>query len=212
MFSSTKTNAIKIAIVEDHTLVRETFKNYINQSPFFSVVLDVTDGDILFKELKKKFIDINVLLLDLFSYKLDGRETLKMLSELYPSIRVIILSASTDQKVINTIFDLGAFGFVSKTSDTEELNEAIHSAAEGKIYQNKFYFAYQKIELNVTEIRILQLLWQEKTSEEMSSTMCLSISTIEKIKHQLKEKTNTKTTIGLIKYALEKRILIPGLD
>jgi DNA-binding NarL/FixJ family response regulator len=205
-----QTSLVKVAIAEDHTLVREAFKNHINHYPEFRVVLEVEDGSKLLKELKLKIIDIDVLLLDLFSPRMDGRETLKIISKLYPSIRVVILSACTDQKIISDLFGLGVYGFVSKNSEPDELYEAILSAANNKVYQNKFYYLHQNLTLNATEIKVLELIWMEKTNEEIANKMCLSLSTIEKIRHQLKEKTDSKTTVGLIKYALEKRIIIPG--
>ncbi|MFT3749314.1 MAG: response regulator transcription factor [Agriterribacter sp.] len=204
------TNVVKIAIVEDHLLVRQTFKDHINQYSDLNVVMDVDDGGQLLKALEKKFIEIDVALLDLFSPQMDGRETLKRILRLYPSIHPLILSACTDQSIINSTFDLGSYGFISKNSESEELYKAILSAAGGKVYRNKFYFFRQALNFSPIEIRVLELIWQEKTNEEIARIMCLSISAIEKIKHQLKEKSNTKTTVGLIRYALEKRILIHG--
>lgn len=203
---------IRIGIVEDHSLVRETLKTYINQQTGFKVIFDADDGAVLLKELNRRFVPIDVLLLDLFCTRTDGRDTLKAISKLYPAIRTIIVSASTDLKIISTVFDFGAFGFISKTSQPEELCEAIISVANGNIHQNRFYQAHQRMSLNTIEIKVLELIWLEKTNEEIASIMCSSLSAIEKIKHQLKIKTDTKTTMGLIKYALERRIIVPGQE
>jgi len=210
MLHQNKNEHINIALVEDHFLVRHTFKSYINQCPGFKVVFDGEDGAVLLRALNSKPIAIDVLLLDLFSPGTDGRETLNEISKRYPSIRTVVLSACTDLKIISTVFDLGAYGYVSKTSVPEELCEAIISAAKGNVYRNKFYWSHQHMNFTSTEIKVLELIWLEKSNEEIASIMYSSLSTIEKIKHQLKTKTNTKTTFGLIKYALERRLLIPG--
>jgi len=212
MMHQNKNGLIKIALVEDHSLVRQAFKNYISQYDEFSVVFDTDDGALLLRDLKSKILDIDVLVLDLFSPRTDGRDILKEISNLYPSIHTIFLSGCTDIKTIGLLFDMGAYAYVSKNSEPEELYEAIKSAANGEVYKNQFYYSRQSIMLNPTEIMILKLVWLEKTSEEISRITYMSVSTIEKIKYQLKVKTNTKTTLGLIKYALERRILIPGME
>lgn len=120
-----------------------------------------------------------------------------------------VLSACTDKKIINDTFNLEAFAYIPKASEPEELHQAILCAANGNIYQNKYYISHQKLIFNPTEIRILELIWSEKTNEEIARTMLISLSTIEKTKHQLKEKTSAKSTMGLIRYAIERRILIP---
>lgn len=205
-------NPIRIGISEDHLLVRQTFKNFLSQQAGFRVVLDVDDGGKLIKELKNSPAAIDVLLLDLFSPRTDGdaRQTLKTLGELYPSISVIVLSVCDNQGIIDDIFSLGAYGFISKNSEPAELLEAIRAAANKEIYQNRFYQFNEHLKLRPDEVRILELIWQEKTSEEIAANMYMSLSAIEKLRHRLKEKTDTKTTVGLIKYALERRLIVPG--
>jgi DNA-binding NarL/FixJ family response regulator len=207
-----KTHFLKVAIIEDHSLVRQAFKNLVNHYPECNVVLEAEDGSKFLKALKQKSIAIDVLLLDLFSPQMDGRDALKTISELYPLIKVLVLSACNDQKIINGIFELGAYGFISKNAESEELHDAIVTAANNRIYQNQFFQLHRNVALSPPETRLLELMWLEKTNEEIARVMCLSISGIEKIKHQLKAKTNTKTTVGLIKYALERRIIIPGQE
>lgn len=205
-----KKHYIKITIIDDHSLIRHAFKSYLDKYEDLEVVIQVDDGNKLFKELRNKLTKIDVAIFDLFSPGMDGREALKMISQLYPAIHPIILSACTDQKIINDIFSLGALAFISKTSEPDELYEAIISAANGIIYQNKYYIPNQNLIFSPIEIEVLELIWIEKTNEEIARILCISLSAIEKIKHQLKEKTGTKSTIGLLKYAIERRILNLG--
>ncbi|MFT3703010.1 MAG: response regulator transcription factor [Agriterribacter sp.] len=211
MHSHVKTNAIKIAISEDHALVRRAFKDYINQYPDLKVVLEVNDGKKLLKSLSQAKIDIDVLLLDLYAPGTDGRDALKVITKLHPSIKVVIVSACDDQKIINDLFELGAFAFVSKMTDPDELYEAIRSAYNKQIYKNGFYKLNKNVQLTDQEVTLLELIWAEKTNEEIASTMCLSMSAIEKLRHQLKRKTKSKTTVGLIKYAIDRRIINPDI-
>lgn len=209
MHNPDKTHTLDIAIAEDHSLVREAFKQYINLYPDLKVVLEVSDGSKLLKALNQKRINIDVLLLDLYNAEMDGRETLKSISVHHPSIKVLIVSACDDQKIINDLFESGAYGFISKMSDPAELYDAIIAVSNRKIYKNKFYQMNKNVVLNASEMKLLELIWEEKTNEEISDIMCLSTSAIEKIRHQLKRKTNAKTTVGLMKYALDRRIITP---
>ncbi|MCC6290073.1 MAG: response regulator transcription factor [Chitinophagaceae bacterium] len=204
-----KTRSIKIAIADDHSLVRQAFRDHLNKYPEFEVLVETEDGGKLLRILQNGNIQIDVLLLDIFSPKMDGRETLKIISKYYPGIHVLILSASTDQKIISATLELGALGFVSKTAEPEELYEAILSVAEGKVFKNKFYHLHHNSTFTPIEIRVLELIWMEKTNEEIARVLHMSVSAIEKIKHQLKEKTGSKSTVGIIKYALERRIINP---
>lgn len=209
MLQYEKNHPVKVAIIEDHSLVRQAFKDLINYYPEHNVVLEAEDGSRFLKILKQKRIEVDVVLLDLFSPHMDGRDALKEISKLYPLIRILILSACTDQKIINDTFELGSYGFISKTSDPEELHDAILSVAKGEIYRNKFYQSHQKLILTPAEVKVLELIWEEKNNEEIARIVCISLSAVEKIKRQLKEKTHSTTTVGLIKYALKKRIITP---
>lgn len=209
MLQYEKTHPVKVAIIEYHRLVRQAFNDLINDYPELNVVLEAEDGSKFLKILKQKSIEIDVVLLDLFSPHMDGRDALKEIYKLYPLVRILILSACTDQKIINDTFELGAYGFISKMSEPDELHEAILSAAKGQVYRNKSYNLHQKLILTPTEVKVLELIWEEKTNDEIARIICISLSAVEKIKHQLKEKTQSRTTVGLIKYALKRRIINP---
>jgi DNA-binding NarL/FixJ family response regulator len=103
-----------------------------------------------------------------------------------------------------------------------ELIRAILSVAENKIYRSRLFTevlywnkqvnikrdsASGNITLSDREKEILQLLWEEKSNKEIASQLFLSIRSIEKIKQDMKEKLEVKSTIGLLKCAINKQII-----
>jgi DNA-binding NarL/FixJ family response regulator len=120
------------------------------------------------------------------------------------------------------LLDHGALAFILKEADPSQLIEAIETVMQNRIYKNKIltealYWKRNKLinksrkkihEITETDRKVLSLLWQEKSTREIANEILLSISTIEKIKQNLKEKLDVKTTIGLIKYAVENKIIL----
>lgn len=216
-----KENTIKIGIVDDHNLFRKALKNLLCAADDFEVVVECIHGNDLFEKLYCHQ-EVDVLLLDLNMPGLSGKETLQLLQTNYPHIRVIVLSMHLEIKTIADLLSYGIYGYVPKAAETSELTDAIRSASRGILYQNKILtealywrtshninspFGRNGHYINEKHKKILQLLWQEKTTQEIADEVFLSVSAVDKIKQQLKEKTGAKTTVGLIKYGIEKSII-----
>jgi DNA-binding NarL/FixJ family response regulator len=185
------------------------------------VVMDARGYGELFEKLVScPYID--VLLLDLFLPGSDGKEILRTLQTDYPLIKVIVLSMCQDPEIISGLLDYGIFGCVTKGADTSELLEAINRVAGGSLYQNKvlteaMYWRKNVIKngsidmrsrrFNDKQRKVIQLLWQEKSTQEIADELFLSVSTVDKMKQKLKEKTGARSTMGLIKYGIRKRII-----
>jgi DNA-binding NarL/FixJ family response regulator len=214
------TNTIKLALVDDHILFRKTLVHYLSQQESIDVILEASDAPDLFNKLKNKVVEI--LLVDIFMPKVSGTDALTMIRNEYPDIKIIVLSMCTDISLVNTLLDVGIHGYISKADEPEELVKAIRSASDDRIYRNKLftealYFGTQKnIKVNTREVKvnfddrekkIIQLLWEEKNNREIADQLFLSVRSIEKIRQDIKEKLGVKTTVGLLKYALNKKII-----
>lgn len=221
---------IRIGIVYAHNVVRKALKNWISLSNSFDVSLEAADRKELFIKLSGDS-SLDVLILDFSMPETEGKEYLQQLRQRYPHIRVVIISMYLDHLTIIELLNMGVYGYLFKGSDISELEEAIREASMNRIYQNKILtealyqeteYALQyktisqqnggfnpKLFLTDKQIKILRLIWEEKNTQEISEAIFLSVSAVDKIKQQLKEKTGAKTTIGLIKYAIETRIIEP---
>jgi len=210
---------INVALVDDHTLFRKTLKNYITTASNFNVVVHSPNIPDLFNNLKE--FKVHVLLMDIYMPLVNGNEAIHVLSSEYPDIKVLVLSMCSDMNLLSEILDSGVYGIVSKTDEPEEIIRAITAAAEQKIYRNKLFtelmywnkqndiknYNSTKVLFNDRECEILKLLWEEKSNKEIADHLFLSVRSVEKIRQDMKEKTGVKSTIGLLKYAIKKRII-----
>ncbi len=214
-------NTIKIAIVDDHNLFRKALRNLLSSIDDLEVVLEATNGCELVDSLFSHK-DVEIVLLDLCMPGMSGRETLQLLHNKHPHVKVIVLSMHMEVKTVGELLNYGIYGYIPKEAELPELVEAIRGASRGLLYQNKILtdalywrtnhvmkgsFGGNGHYINDKHKKILQLLWQEKTTQEIADEVFLSVSAVDKIKQQLKEKTGAKTTVGLIRYGIEKSII-----
>jgi DNA-binding NarL/FixJ family response regulator len=153
---------------------------------------------------------------------MNGNEAIKTIREEYPDIKILILSMSTDMMLISDLLEAGIHGYISKADEPEDLLQAIAAVAEDRIYQNRLFtealYWNKKKNINPAENdhdaklsdrdrKILQLIWEEKSNKEISDELYLGIRSIEKVREDLKEKIGAKSTVGLLKYAIHKKII-----
>jgi DNA-binding NarL/FixJ family response regulator len=212
--------SINIAIVDDHTLFRKALKNYLSEQRGLHVITQSPDIPDLLIKLKSVYVD--VLIMDVFMPEVNGLEAAKIISRDYPDIKILILTMCTDRSLLNDLLDAGVYGILTKADEPEELVRAIVAVSKGKIYQNKLLteLMYFNKQLNMKKYNdsphtilsdrekvLLQLLWEEKSNKEIAEHLFLGIRSVEKIRQDLKEKLGVKSTVGLLKYALDNKII-----
>lgn len=211
---------INLAIVDDHALFRKTLKTFLSEQENIHVAVQASDILDLLNKLKTSSID--VLLMDIFMPASKGNEALKIIRNEYPGIKILILSISTDIDLISDLLDAGIHGYISKADEPEDLLQAIHAVADNHIYRNRLltealYWSKQNnirpyvngshITLNEREKKILQLIWEEKSNKEIADDLFLGVRSVEKIRQDMKEKIGVKSTVGLLKYGVNKKII-----
>ncbi len=210
---------IRVGLAEDHLIVRQGIVKLLKNEPGIKVVFDVGNGLEVLEELKKHKID--VLILDLQMPLADGKTVLRKLEIRYPQIKTIILSANTSQIEVIECLQLGALAFLPKHSDFEKIMDAIYQVNEGLHYFDKNVSATvintlknksdsaRRSELsllNEKEISIIRLICNGLKNQEIAEHMCLSHRTVEGIRRQISSKTNTKSLVDLIFFAIKNRI------
>lgn len=210
---------INLAIVDDHSLFRKTLKSFLSEHSNINVAIQAADMFDLLTKLKTMSIDL--LLMDIFMPGLNGNEALKIVRTEFPSIKILVLSMSTDVNLISDLLDAGIHGYISKADEPEDLLQAIQSVAENRIYRNRLFtealywdkqnkikiYEGSHITLNQREKKILQLIWEEKSNKEIADELFLGIRSVEKIRQDMKEKIGAKSTVGLLKYAIDTKII-----
>jgi DNA-binding NarL/FixJ family response regulator len=205
---------VKLAIADDQTLVRKAIGRFLCQQTNLNVVFQASDT----VELLNKLADfaIDVLLIQLFMPWATS-EVLRKIRQHYPRLRILVLPMSTDLDLVSEMLDIGVYGCLSKSDGPEDLIQAILAAYHGQIYRNSLYTdalywneqqkvakeAKQRVVLTEREKKILTLLWEEKSDKEIADDICLSVKSVEKIKHEMKGKLGVRSTIGLLKHSVE---------
>ena len=214
---------IKIAIADDHQIFRDGIKMALSGKTNLKMLWEAEDGKDLMHKIAIKKPD--VLLMDIRMPEIDGISAIEMLRKEYEDIKIIVLTMYDDHQMISRMMEMGANAYLTKTTDPEEIYEAIltcmnddfyfnslvNNAVMGKLMQKKnvrhHYGTSVPISFNEKEIKILQLLAQDKTTEEISKIIFLSPRTIETIRQNMKSKVSAKTIAGLIMYGMRNKLI-----
>lgn len=124
---------ITIAIADDHRVVGRSLKAYLESFPEFQVVGIASSGEELLERLAewKPRIVLQDLLLP---GGIDGIETIRRVTERMPSVKMIALTASTDEARMMGALRAGAAGYVRKDAEPEILLAAVRAVARGRTY------------------------------------------------------------------------------
>lgn len=214
---------IKIAIADDHQIFRDGIKMALSGKSNLKMLWEAEDGKELMHKIAIKKPD--VLLMDIRMPEIDGIHAIELLRKEYEDIKIIVLTMYDDQKMISKMMEMGANAYLTKTTDPEEIYEAIltcmnedfyfnslvNNAVMGKLMQRKnvrnHYGSAVPISFNEKEIKILKLLSEDKTTEEISKIIFLSPRTIETIRQSMKNKVSAKTIAGLIMYGMRNKLI-----
>jgi ABC-type phosphate transport system ATPase subunit/DNA-binding CsgD family transcriptional regulator len=165
----------------------------------------------------------DVLLMDIRMPEMDGINAISLLRKEYDEVRIIVLTMYDDQEMISKMMEMGANAYLTKTTDPEEIynailtcmnddfyfNDLLNKAVLMKLQQKKTtrQFYPKAVKFTEKEISILRLIAQDKTTEEISKEVFLSPRTIETIRQNMKTKVGVKTIAGLIMYGTRNKLI-----
>lgn len=123
----------RIAIADDHILVRKALTRLVNSFEGYSVCMEVDNGNELRKQIPALGLP-DIVLMDINMPNGNGYETTSWLHRNYPIVKVLALSMLSDEAVIIRILKLGAKGYILKTMEPEELKEALDAVIKNDFY------------------------------------------------------------------------------
>lgn len=211
-----KTHTILIA--DDHQIIIDGIKSVLSNTDY-SIVAEAINGQQAAEMIDSAPDKFEILITDISMPLLSGTELCKMIKQKFPKIKVLILSMYNSASMVKEAVLAEADGFMIKNSGKEELLNALHKISnDGTHYSNEVVpIIYQQIEkekkqkentnvLSEREREILSLIVREYTSEEIAEKLHISKRTVDNHRTNLLEKTNCKSTIGLVKFALKNGI------
>ena len=123
---------MRIILADDHKIVREGLRWMLSDEDDVEIVGEADSGEALLKLVDR--VDADIVLLDVRMPGMSGLDALEILSERVPDLKVIILSMHGEPAYVRRAVELGAAGYLLKSSDRDELLGALAAVAAGKAY------------------------------------------------------------------------------
>ncbi len=212
-----KETLIKVALADDHVLLRTALASLVGNFENCKTVMQVSNGKELIEEIKKGNLP-EIVLLDLNMPEMDGYETAVWLRDNFPAIHVLMLTMYDSELSLIRLLQAGVKGFLKKDIHPKELQYAIQSVMENGYYyshnatgkllnlfrnQSEMTHTLEKTLLNETEIRFLQLSCSELTYKEIAKEMHLNPRGVDNLRDNLFAKLEVKSRVGLAMYAIK---------
>jgi two-component system invasion response regulator UvrY len=213
----TTTEKIKVALADDHVLLRNALAALINDFPDCEVTVQSNNGLELIERFKNGHKP-DVVLLDLNMPQMDGMETALYLQEHFPDVNVLMLTMYDSDMALIRLLQAGVKGFLKKDIHPAELEYAIRS-----VMQSGYYYSHNatgklvnlfrkqadgstrpldKHMLSENEIVFLKMASTELTYKEIAQKMGLNPRAVDNLRDQLFQKLEIKSRVGLAMYSI----------
>ncbi|MGE0077862.1 MAG: response regulator [Bacteroidales bacterium] len=210
-------NIISIAIVDDHKIFRTGLEVILNGISFFKVVGSYADGKSLMNGLAQEIPD--VIFMDIKLPEDNGIMLTKLIKKKYPSIKIVALTMFGEIEYFNEMFDVGADGFLLKSTDGGELEKAVKEVVAGQTYFAKEFLGFlslktkrntdQPINVNLSEreLEVLKLICEGFSNNEIAEKLFISAHTVDGHRRNLIAKTGVKNAPNLVLFALKNGLI-----
>lgn len=207
---------LRILIADDHALLRDGLKALVNAEPDMEVVGEAENGTVVLEKIKQ--LKPDVVLMDISMPELNGARATRRLKNLFPTIKVLALTAHEDKSYLRHMLEAGASGFLLKRAAADQLIEAIHSVAGDACYidptfagkvLSRFIHPVSKStnernELSEREVEVLTLTAWGHSNKEIASRLDISVKTVETYKARLLEKLQLTSRTEIVRYAVRR--------
>jgi DNA-binding NarL/FixJ family response regulator len=212
--------AIKVLIADDHLLVRQGLRRYLETADDIEVVGEASNGEEVLRLMANGAGDADVVLLDIRMPDMDGLETAKFLQQRYPSVGVVMLTAYDDRQFVVEAVRSGARGYVLKARDAEHLIQTVRLVAGGNMVIDPQLVMALADELSHTrerdrraesltarEIEVLQLLAFGHTNKNIADQLFISPDTVKTHLEHIFEKLGASDRTAAVAEALRRQII-----
>jgi two-component system, NarL family, nitrate/nitrite response regulator NarL len=204
----------RIFIIDDHAIMLDGIESLLASSEEVLIAGKTTDPKFCLSFLRIHPVDI--LITDYSMPGMSGLQLLQQARKIYPSIKIIFLSMHDEEALVQEAIRSGADGYILKKYAYQEVMQAITVVRNGgqywspevnRILTRALRTDEQDVELTERETEILKLLVQELTTRQIADRLFISERTIDSHRKNLLRKTNSKNTVGLIKFAYSRNLL-----
>ncbi|MBK7788130.1 MAG: response regulator transcription factor [Saprospiraceae bacterium] len=210
---------IKIGIVDDEKLFIKGMQMIINGEADLTVTYQAENGSRFLDDIAAGKADVDIVLLDLSMPIMDGVDVLLKTASMNLPFKIIVLTSHYNDSIILKLLDEGAAGYLAKNEDPATVLTTIRNVAQRGFYINDYILNLIRnrrllsrkkpiqSELTPREIEVLKLICQEFTNKEIAEKLYISARTVEGHRKSILEKTECKSTAGLVIYAIEHKLI-----
>jgi DNA-binding NarL/FixJ family response regulator len=209
---------LRILVADDHDIVRRGIKSLIESRPGWQVCDEARSGREAVAKTEERKPDIVVL--DISMPELNGLEAARRIRKLSPDSEILILSVHYSDQLIREILDAGVRGFVVKSDSAQDLIIALETLAN-----HETFFASKATEVMLTNFRrpagfpgpgemltsrereIVQLVSEGKSNKEVSSSLGISVKTVDTHRANIMRKLDIHSVSELVRYAVRNEIV-----
>lgn len=209
---------IRVAIADDHHLVRDGIRALLERADDIEVVGEAVDG---FEAVKlAREVTPDVMVMDITMPRCNGIEATVVIRESLVDTEVVILSMHAEPALVRRAMQAGAKGYVLKGSVTEELLLAVRAARRGATYLSPIASdsileasdaSAERAEgtgvLTARELEVLQLIGDGLTNRAIGSSLSISVKTVERHRTNLMAKLEAHSIVELMREAFRRGLL-----
>lgn len=222
---STTNQKIKIAIVEDHHLVRKALVKMLNDKDNFDVLVEASNGQEFLEQLERNTID--VVLLDLEMPIMNGIQTVQALKKNGSTVKIVMLTMFEDKEIIFDLMAEGIDAYLLKECSIEEMEEAIEKVHNNLAYSNaqmnnavlndissKRKLTAQKNQFNLSDrdLIVIKMICDGRSSDYIAKQLATSKKNIDLVRTKIMKKFNVKTAIQLFRSVILHGFYTPRTD
>lgn len=208
---------IRIAIVDDHAMVRAGLRQFFSDQLDFAVVAEACNGREVLDIVRKAEVD--VIVLDISMPDQNGVDALAAIRARTPDLPVLILSGFAEEHYATTLLRQGASGYLNKDCDPEEIVKAIRTVVRGRKYitagvaerlaENLGSSGDKPAheQLSERELQVFLRLAKGETIGHMAESLSLSVKTVSTYRTRVMEKMNLESNSDLTYYALKNGLI-----
>jgi two-component system invasion response regulator UvrY len=205
-----------VVVVDDHDLIRVGICRLLTDVPDITVVGQAGSGEEAISLVKDLSPDI--VFMDIRMPGIGGLEATRRILARQPETKVIVVSAFNDDVYPATLLKAGAYGYITKNADTEEIKTAVQTILANKIYVSPQLAQMLVVsgmanaeksplsELSQRELQIAELITSGKRANDVAETLSISPKTINTYKYRIYEKlgvtNDVELTLAAVKYGL----------
>ncbi|MCX2582638.1 response regulator transcription factor [Pedobacter sp. MR22-3] len=207
---------ITLMIADDHKLFAEGLSAILSTQAQFKIIGTAANGKEMLHLLNHHLPDI--LIIDLNMPVMDGETASEKIRQLFPAVKIMVLSMYHTTKLATKLEEIGVKAFVQKDTDAETLFKILTGIQNGEKHFNKLKTIVQsnavyniddqfqkRHNLTSREMEILQLIREDYTSMQIAQKLFISLNTVDTHRKNMAQKLNVTGKSGLLKFALENK-------